>query len=465
VFDQAPTLRNELLNRSQLSSSAAKARRNLLEAMIVHEAEDRLGLTGSPPEATMYDALLKAGGFHRYREGHWTFGTPSLDWMPVWEAVEQFLNESADAPRAVPELFSWLQAAPFGLRAGPIPVVLLATLLAKRDEVALYEQGTFLPELRIEAIERMLRKPEDFAVRLLQPSESSRAVLRALSRVIAADESESAGPLQDHLLGVVKPLVVFAARLPQYAKVTRRFDDPVVVRVRQALLQASDPYALVFDQLPEAFGLSLSSPESGEEFSRRLQQVIRSLDSAYPALLDEIERAICESFGLSSRGNEAAEQLRQRAAKLAGYAADRRLVTFLREAVRQTSDWREGLGRVVTDGLPPNQWRDPDVVTFHTRLEVLASDFIRLEELAAEQFRSDGATIMRIGILNGRFEEARTILSVPSTIEPAVDALLERVGQALDDVPQDLENRRVRVAALTRALARELDAQKGGDAQ
>ena len=290
-------------------------------------------------------------------------------------------------------------------------------------------------------------------------------VLRALSRVIAVEASESAGALQDHLIGVVKPLVVFAARLPQYSKLTRRFDDPVVVRVRQVLLQASDPYALVFDQLPEALGLSLSSPESGEEFSQRLQQVIRSLDSAYPALLGEIERAICESFGLSSRGNEAAEELRQRAAKLTGYAADRRLMTFLREAVRHTSDWREGLGRVVADGLPPNQWKDPDVVTFHTRLEVLASDFIRLEELAAEQLRADGATIMRIGILNGRFEEARTILSVPSTIEPAVDALLERVGHALDEVPQDLESRRVRVAALTRALARELDAQKGGDAQ
>jgi hypothetical protein len=464
VFNKAPILRNELLNRSQLSSAAAKARRNLLEAMILHEDKLRLGLVGAPPEATMYDAVLHAGGFHQCREGVWAFGVPHVDWLPAWEAVQQFLLDAVEAPQPVPALMSVLQHAPYGLRSGPIPVVLLAILLAQRDEIALYEQGTFLPELRIEAMERLLRKPEDFTVRLFRPSEATREVLRALSRVMTASGAGAEGDARDQLVAVVKPLVVFAGQLAPYARQTRRFDDPVVADVRQILLRASDPYALVFHDLPDAFGLSLAIPENAEELARRLQAVIRALEGAYPALLGEIEAAVCETFGLAGRGHEAADQLRQRAARLSSYATDRRLATLLREAVRHTSDWREGLGRVIADGVPPSQWKDADVVTFHTRLEVLTSDFTRLEELAAEHRRTHGATIVRVGILNGRFEEARTILSVPSETEPAVDALLERVGRALDEAASDPDSRRVRVAALARALARELAAQTERDA-
>jgi hypothetical protein len=463
TYAKAPVLRNELLNRSQLSSAAAKARRNLLEAMIAHEAEPRLGLAGSPPEATMYDAVLQASGLHRLRNGRWAFGEPRESWMPIWTEIETFLDGTSDHPQPVPALVARLQQPPYGLRAGPIPVLLLAALLARRDEIAIYDEGTFVPELRIETMERLLRKPEAFSLRLFRLTPATSVVLQALHRVANTGEEPQEERAQDRLVAVVKPLVVFAARLVPYARQTRRFDDPVIVAVRHALLRAADPYALVFHELPDALGLDVIGSDAAEEFAWRLREAVLALQGAYPALLAEIEAAVCFAFSLPEHGQQAIAHLRRRAESLSGYATDRRLAAFIREALRQTSDWREGLARVVADGAPPSNWSDGDVVTFHARLQLLASDFVRLEELAAEHQQTAEATIVRVDILNGQLEQARTLLTVPPEAEPMVDALVDRMTRLREEAPSDSEQRRAWIAALARVLARELAPSTEGD--
>lgn len=115
TFAAAPLLQNELLNRQQLSSAASAARRTLLEAMLAHEAEFRLGLSGTPAEVTMYESLLRHGGFHRQRDGRWEFGEPGEQWQAVWAAMVDFLATTHAGRRPVEHLYDALRRPPFGL--------------------------------------------------------------------------------------------------------------------------------------------------------------------------------------------------------------------------------------------------------------------------------------------------------------------------------------------------------------
>ena len=56
-----------MLGRRELTSQAAKARRELLTAMIEHHDEDWLGLEGFGPEKAMYAALLRHPKIHRHK--------------------------------------------------------------------------------------------------------------------------------------------------------------------------------------------------------------------------------------------------------------------------------------------------------------------------------------------------------------------------------------------------------------
>ncbi|NOK63616.1 MAG: hypothetical protein GFH27_549297n44 [Chloroflexi bacterium AL-W] len=49
TYCDVPRIWNELIIRRQLSSASAKARRNLVEAMLEHGQAPHLALTGYPP--------------------------------------------------------------------------------------------------------------------------------------------------------------------------------------------------------------------------------------------------------------------------------------------------------------------------------------------------------------------------------------------------------------------------------
>ncbi len=459
VYNQAPVLRNELLNRDHLSSSAAKARRNLLEAMLSREGEPTLGFTGNPPEVSMYRSLLQDGGFHGFRGGRLQLGEPNSTWLPVWHTLNEFLQETHSNRRPILEIASRLRRAPFGLREGVVPLLTCALLLAHKDDVALYDGGVFVPELRVEVIERLLRVPEAFEIQQFVVSDEDRQAFADITDILETVQ----GPLKEddsasQLLGVVKPLVLFAAHLPQYAKNTKKLEPPQAVAVRDILLRSADPYALLFVDLPRALGLPSLRWDPGGSFASLLKDCLLALQHAYHKLLDQIEEQVRIVFDLQGSSDSVRSQLQRRAAAIEGTSAEQTLTLFIRESSRlEGREWREVLGRVVNQGTPPNQWRDPDAVGFGLRLRQIASDFVRLEELVTEQQLTGATQVLRIGLLNGHIKEARAIVALTPERVASVDALTERISTLLSQGTDGSEEaRRVRIAALAQAAMRYL---------
>ena len=164
-YSSAPPIRNELLNRRALSTSAARARRNLLEAMILRGDAAQLGFEGNPAEVSMYRSVLEVHGIHRRRDDSWGFGTPKRVLRPLWRAIDRFLGDTEAGRRPLTELYARLRRPPFGLKDGPLPVIVLAALLARDDDVAIYERGSFVPAWTPSHAERLLRSPDGFEVR------------------------------------------------------------------------------------------------------------------------------------------------------------------------------------------------------------------------------------------------------------------------------------------------------------
>lgn len=202
AFSKAPVLLNELLNRYNLSSAGAKARRNLLERMVEHQHLKNLGIEGFPPEYSMYKSMLEEGGFHRGRGKGLRLREPSSEsWRPCWEAIDYFLEQTVSGRRPIQDLIDKLKSPPFGLRDGPMPVLLAACLLAKGHELALYEDGVFVPEVSIEVLERLTRRPETFEVQSYRLSATERQVLAALGKFVGEESGEGA------LIAIVKSLI------------------------------------------------------------------------------------------------------------------------------------------------------------------------------------------------------------------------------------------------------------------
>ena len=185
-YGDAPPIKNELLNRDALSTSAARARRLLLEAMIQHGNLERLGIEGSPPEVSMYRSVLREHGFHCKRGGVWGFGEPAASASAVWKAIDEYLAETQSGRRPLEDLYERLRRPPFGLKEGPIPVIVMAALLACEDTVAVYEGGSFIPRWTPSHAERLLRSPNGFEVRQSRMDDVRRDVVTRLGRSAGA---------------------------------------------------------------------------------------------------------------------------------------------------------------------------------------------------------------------------------------------------------------------------------------
>jgi hypothetical protein len=433
-YHSSPPLHNELINRASLSSATSAARRNLVERMLGSESKERLGIEGTPPEASIYASMLKASGIHALRDGRWTLGRPTeRDWQPAWDAVVEFVDVARGVPQMITELYRHLERAPFGMREGPISVLLSAVLIMKQDELALYEDEVFVPALRVEVLERLLRRPDTFALQSLEVSAEQRQALAELRRLIGSETGRTvSSPDGTRLVPVVRGLIQLVGQLPPYARRTTRISVDART-VRDVLARAKDPYRLLFVDLPQALGSKLDGDSGAREFADKLFGCIRELSRAYDVLLQEIGQLVRDAFHVSGGDAQVVAQLRERAYSINEYVADRRLRPLINEllADNRECDWA-AIGRAIKGGVPPAQWSDADVAAFRVQLQEVALDFIRLAELASTKKNGNVQRVLRIDYFGDAQSSAKPLL-IPLEVEDetAVMDLAERIRESI----------------------------------
>ena len=271
TYHAAPILRNELLNRRNLSSAGASARRALLTAMLERADQKRLGLVGFPPERSIYQCALQATQLHVETPDGWRFQAPparhATRLRPAWDALAAQIF--AEPPREVPisELAEMLRRPPFGVTAGVFPVLLAALLRVHADEITLYENGAFKPEIGAADWEMLTRRPDKWSVAGCRVAGARRAVVARLG----ASLGETAAALP-----IVRRILKMTRALPEFAWKTRDLPSEVLA-LRDAIERARSPEKFLFEQVPLALGL-LPLGESEDE--TQVEAFFAALNSA-----------------------------------------------------------------------------------------------------------------------------------------------------------------------------------------
>jgi hypothetical protein len=370
--------------------------------MVDHAEKERLGFEGYGPEYAMYRALLEDSGIHRKQNGGYVLSHPKkghkLD--AVWEAMKADLDEASHFRKLkVSELMEKVSHPPYGLRQGPFFVLFPALLLLCQQELAVYEQGIFQPNLGADLLERMAKNPEKYEVRSfgLQKGRRSKVLRACLSRLgISVPPKDFDNP---HLLHVVRPLLRTYRLLPQFAHNTKRV-SPEASQVRNVLTNAKEPDQLLFVELPRALGLQPfgTGGENGavdpEGFAEQLHRTLKELEACYGETLAQLRQLGADQLRITRA--EFRDALRKRAAPLAQLAGQPDVRSFLlvaSDTVLDDDAWFENLAMNLSSKAP-RIWRDDDVTVFEANLRARIGALQRLEFVYqgdAEFQRSSGA--------------------------------------------------------------------------
>jgi len=462
LYPQTPTVRNELINRRYLSSSAAAARRNLIAAMISKRAVHRLGFEGNPPEVRMYRSLLEESGIHRKHESSYHFQQPhrSNSLLAVWKRIDQFLEDTVEAKRSVGELFDLLQAPPYGMKMGVLPVLFCAYVLANDTEVALYDDGVFTPELSVEAMERLLRSPHRFEVRRYRIAGVRREVFTQIGTILGAPMAAD----RTNLIELMRPLYKFFQRLPAYTRQTKRLPEKSAA-VRQALADAREPDVLLFSDLPMACGCARFTTEDANSsnlatFLQSFRQTLVDLHKTYDELLQDLQDMLSRSLGVS--GAQARATLRLQANDVFAYAVEPRLRAFtnnLADDHLQDKQWIEAVATMVV-GKVPRSWNDTDRAKYEVTLTELSRSFrhtlVLVEERSTHQQRAGQAVdVTRYSVHDLRLGETEEVISLAPRERKLVDDLTVSLESIVEARP-DAADPKVTAAALGQVLKKYL---------
>jgi hypothetical protein len=388
IYNKAPRVLNELINRRYPSSAAVAARTKLAEAMATAPDKPRLGMDDSkrPPEMALYLSILKKGGFHSESNGSWSFNfpTPHKDeckLLPAMQRITHLLQKPGiDAMVPVNDIFEGLSQVPYGIREGLQPFLLAVYLATNHQRVALYEDGTFLPEVRGEVFLRLMKEPQFFHVQYCEIDGVRADVFSKLLRLLQIDPRDAE---RTDLIDLVRPLTIFISReVPEYSRKTNTL-SATAVALRRALLDARDPVKLVFTMLPEACGLRAIGKEGlkdPEELASRLRRALHEIRIAYPTLIHRLEKAIFAAFDIDERAG-ARKVIAARAAQLAAVLTEPVLKSFVirvADAGLDDRGWVESIANLLTR-KSCERWVDNDETEFHHQLEIAAGRFRRTE--------------------------------------------------------------------------------------
>jgi hypothetical protein len=413
VYHAAPCIENELINRSSVSSYTSGARRELMELMMTHEEEERLGLEGYPAELSLYRSVLERGGLHKKQAGgKWAFARPDENstYYETWKYLDSLLDAEEGTRLDFKALIKKLAQAPYGIREGVVPILLLTYYLTRRHELFLYEDNSFVPAPGDDMVARLVKRPATFELQQVGTSSGVGRVLEALGDSLPIKDSPT-------LFRIVRYIVQQVAGLSPYASKTQNLNEQAR-QVRSVVKAARDPVKLLLVSLPQAVGLNAVNsrkidPDVCHKFAARLSKALDELNSLDADLLDYIDNTIRQMLGGGTTNKNFYTKLAARADELDG--ADhvpmriRNLLSVLAAAPGSSpadlEPHLQGIGTAIL-GKPPLNWTDEDKRQFEYRAVESSRKFLASEELLLEarETRHNGQLI-RVSVLDSNGNE------------------------------------------------------------
>lgn len=447
TFTSSPIVSSEMINRSHLTSQGAKARRVLLNAMINKGSEVGLGLEGYGPEVAIYKAFLKETGIHSRdtRNNTMTFRSPSdTSLKPAWELLEDQFKKAKSGRVNLNDIHAALLSPPFGMKAAVIPLFITAGLLALSDEIALYEHGTFKPQLTSEISERMARNPQHFDIKHFANTTGAR---RQVIDELAAHLDIKPSFRKHRVANVLSVVGHLMSRISKLSNFTLNTNDlqPSTLNVRQSLFKAVEPDELLFKSLPIALGfrsipVTTNTYKDAKEFAYALEEAVNELEGRYEQLLQD------EYNHLLKTCSEKTEQaIAGQAISLDGEILNPNVRAFVLALAdnnfENNLDWIKAIATIIS-GKAPSEWNDENQKQYRLELNEKIATFQRLVALHMDHraYTKDGFTSLRIAVTRSDGNDSIKFVGVENrhrqTLEEKIDKIISELEGPLGSPEQ-----------------------------
>lgn len=395
LYRQAPVVRNELINRSSVSTAAAAARQRLIERMFTHSGVENLGIEMTPPEKAIYLSVLKDSGLHALHQDVWAFRQPGKgsEWRAAWSGLYDLLDQRGLV--SIQQVLTHFGGAPFGMRDSITLIMAVTFLLVHRHQLILRERGTYLTQVDGSHIARLIKRPESFELHMINAESAMAAALDVYRDVLSRHLGLSTLDLT--VAEVTRHLYEWYLALPEYTLNSAQLDP--THRIALALMgKAGDPIELLMTGLPMALGMPVKVGRSDVEaklnlelLRAKLQTFLNTCSGHLIALRAKLLKVMAEEIGVRDVSDVRAHIVTL-ADKAEGEFVDYTLKSFIQrscDGARTEDQWLDSLASLL-GGRGIETWHDDTLLRFRAELRRIYSLLTRVVVLAKLSRKDSG---------------------------------------------------------------------------
>ena len=433
-FLKAPLLHNELLNRTKPSGSAVTAQNALLRRMVLNQGEARLGIEGFPAEGGLFVSILEATGLYAQQDGNWTFQLPPAGADPgrllaLMKKTVDFLEANSKRTVSVDEIYELWRQAPFGVKDGLMPILVVAFILSQQNRLALYREGIFRIYFDDVDVEILVKNPDLIQIRWMELDENARILLLKMSQLVR-DLSPENRLLELEPIDVARGLVAIYDALPNWTKRSMQLSKNAR-QIRDIFKRAQDPNRFLFDDLPALNkSAAISESDSLEGTVGLVSQGLEELVQAYPAMLGRLRNLMLSELDVPNESAQSLAELRGRARNIRDMSSDFQLEAFVTRLINFDGDI-EGIVSLAAE-KPPRDWIDLDLKKASLRLTELSEAFLKTETLTRIAGRSSKRQAMAVIVgMDGKPVPMLKEFQLKETDRETVNELIKSIRKTL----------------------------------
>jgi hypothetical protein len=368
-YYETPRVYNELVNRESISSNVVKARRDLMYKMLAGTGQQRLGYTGFSAAAGLFYSVIEDNNLYQLVGDGWVFNIneqADSQLAPLWSAADK-LFKGCEKSVTLSQLYEVWQSAPIGARRGVLPIFALVYFLSNRHQLSLYIENTFIPDLTEAYLDEWTQDTKRVAFKYVEIGRDREGLLQSLSRSLGKALGRAVAPTP---LESARGLVNLIANLPSWTRRTTSVSTEAQ-ELRRLILKASDPYKVLFFDLPIILKVS-----DEVRLIEKITKLTEELQQAYPKMLKGLETILFKS--LDHKGD--VENLRKRAESIKGVSGDFQVDGFIANlsVIKDDQASLEGV-LATTVHKNPKEWVDRDQEASINALGDMCSRFRKIE--------------------------------------------------------------------------------------
>lgn len=413
IYSATPVFRNELMNKSKVSSSIHFAKKQYIQALIENWSKPDLGFSesGMPPEKTIFYTLLRNTGIHVDKTtvvAEFSEPNKKSSFQRLWKASTKFLVSAKSGKRSISEFANILSERPFKLKDGLIEFWIITFLFINREEFALFRKGIYQPLFNNEIAGLLFKDAQKYQIKTFDIKGVKLDLFNKYRELVKKEIQEKA--TSSSFQETARPFIVFYKDLSKYTKQTKALSHDAIA-FRKVVKNAKELERTFFEELPSCFGVSMNqlakSKEELDDFVSRINASIAELRTAESDLVDRVEKHLLRNLGLRKSSFEKYKsKINNRYKSLKVHLLNSHQEIFFNRLNSKLPDRNAWINSVVQSLLNKrlNEMSDDEELIVINRLEESFRELDNLLEISQIDFDEDTEEAIKIEITSSEAE-------------------------------------------------------------